>query len=161
MGEKDYETGARVLSSDERARIRQQIEAELEAERLRAAAEEKRRAEELRRSAREREKRPAAERLLEARCLHCHDSERIELAQYGRIGWYATILRMRWLNGAEFSTEEMSVIAGLLTERHPPPVWWTAIEWLLLAAPGLLLWSGWRWWTSLANSHGSKAAAKE
>lgn len=139
-----YDGGAKPpLSEYERESVRRAIELEMGAERARAADEARRFEDEMRRIAAEREARPVAVKLLEARCMRCHNAERIETARYGPIGWHATILRMQWINGAFLAPGERGVLAGYLAATRSAPALRVAAEWLALFATTLwLLWCG-------------------
>jgi len=141
-----YDGGTRPpLSEHERMIVRRQIELEVEAERRRAVDEARLEEEERQRLAAEREARPLALKLLEARCSRCHDAERIEAARYGLLGWHATILRKRWINGAAVVAGESGVIARYLAHLQPAKLPRQVAEWMLLAVSVIVLWGAIRW----------------
>ena len=104
LGGDDYLPSGSGLDAAERARVREEIEAERRraAERAEQAARE-RAAEQARRQAAlaaEAERKPEGERLVEAHCLACHDPEAIGEVLHSWLGWQLTVLRMRIFNGA-------------------------------------------------------------
>ena len=75
--------------------------------------------------------RPMGVRLVERRCGPCHEGTFIAARRYGRPGWWATVLRMEWFNGARFEADERSVIVAHLTMTQGAGPVRTAIEWAL------------------------------
>ncbi|MFN3973089.1 MAG: hypothetical protein ACK4L4_17270 [Gemmobacter sp.] len=127
MDAEAYQTEAGALTETERAAMRARLAAEIAAERARE--EEARRAAqaEAERIAAARAARPLGERLVEARCLTCHDAGQIDRTALGVPGWTVTVLRMAWLNGARLEPGERRLIARHLAARHPVR---NRIEWL-------------------------------
>jgi hypothetical protein len=48
-------------------------------------------------------------RLLEARRTKCHTLEQVVAARHTPIGWWFTVARMRWWNGAAMTGEEAAL----------------------------------------------------
>jgi cytochrome c5 len=132
----EYQTGSRRMSKAQRAREQAIADAERERaeqlERERSMAEETARLQEEARLA----TRPLGVRLVERRCGPCHEGSFIAAQRYGRPGWWATVLRMEWFNGARFEADERSVIVEHLTTTQGAGPARTAIEWAL---PGLAI----------------------
>lgn len=112
------ETEIPPAPSDRESRdaIRAELESRAAAERARAAAAaEAERAAAARLDA-ARAARPAGERLLEARCLACHDRGQIDAQPHGAVMWWATVLRMELLNGATLHRGERAVLVAHLAD---------------------------------------------
>ena len=139
----EYQTGARRMTKEQRARE----QALMDAERARAeqfereqrlAEEAARRAEEERLAAR-----PLGVRLVELRCGPCHDASFIAAARHARPGWWATTLRMEWFNGARLEAGEREVIVAHLATTQPGSPARTALEWGLPSLAAALPLAGW------------------
>jgi mono/diheme cytochrome c family protein len=78
--------------------------------------------------------RPLGERLVEARCGACHGATQIAQAAYGAWGWWFTVQRMRWINGAQIDADEIEPIVGYLSQGQQNR---TRQEKLLAIAAGL------------------------
>ncbi|MFN4101643.1 MAG: hypothetical protein ACK4GT_17915, partial [Pararhodobacter sp.] len=126
-----YQTGAGALTAPERAEMRARLAAEIAVERAREEAARRASEAEAERVATERAARPLGERLVEARCLTCHDAGQIDRIAYGTPGWTVTVARMEWLNGASLEPGERAVIVAHLAARHPDR---NRVEWTLLTA---------------------------
>lgn len=143
----EYQSGARRLSKDERAResVRRAEERERAAavERARQAAEEAERVAHAQRRA----VLPLGVRLIEDRCTACHAAARLAGERRGWLGWWAVVLRMEVLNAARFAPGERSVIVDYLAEHQGARQVRIVLEWI--AAVGVvalapLAWLGWR-----------------
>lgn len=130
-----YETEAGALTEAERAAMRARLAAEIAAEQARAEEARLAAAREAARIEAERAARPLGERLLEARCLTCHDAGQIDRIAQGSLGWTATVLRMEWLNGARLDAGERGAIVAHLAARHPGR---SRAEWAAVIAAGVL-----------------------
>lgn len=113
-----YQTKAGALTDAERAAMRTRLAAEIAAERAREDEARRSAQAEAERIAADRAARPFGERLVEARCLICHDAGQIERTALGAPGWTVTVLRMEWLNGARLETGERVAIVAYLAARH-------------------------------------------
>jgi hypothetical protein len=80
--------------------------------------------------------RPPGERLLEARCLSCHDRPQIDAQPHGAVMWWATVLRMEWLNGATLHRGERAALVAHLADGRTQR---TRMEAFVLAGAGVLL----------------------
>lgn len=143
----EYQTGARRLSKEERAREHARRAEEREkaeaAERARLAAEE---AERLARAQR-RAALPLGALLVEDRCTACHAAATLAGERRGWLGWWAVVLRMEVFNSARFAAGERGVIVDHLVARQAADPARVALEWTTLAgavAVPLLLWLGLR-----------------
>lgn len=142
MSGDDYQTGEDALTPSERAAARARLADQIAAERARAEEAARRAQEEAERRAAERAARPPGERLVEARCLGCHDTAQLRNVEFGRLGWTVTVMRMELLNGAELQRDERSEIARHLAARTPGRSgleWALAVGVLVLAAAALAL----------------------
>lgn len=155
MSSSEYETGARRMTKAQRARE----QALMDAERARAEQfeRERRMAEE---AARQQEEarlaaRPMGVRLVERRCGPCHEGTFIAARRYGRLGWWATVLRMEWFNGARFEADERSVIVAHLATTQPAGPARLAMEWVLPALAVALPLGG---WLGLRRAHSERNA---
>lgn len=118
----DYRAGQGIQNEAERARARAQIEAERrrEAERAEEQARE-RAAEQVRLAAAlaaQAARRPAGALLTEARCGACHALDSMATVRHTSLGWRLTVLRMRYLNGAEISAQDADAIVDYLTQTQ-------------------------------------------
>ncbi len=147
----DFETETGVLPSDEAAEIRARIRAEIAADRAREDEERRVAQAEAERISVARAARPLGERLVEIRCLTCHDARQIEGTTLGRPGWTITVVRMEWLNGARLEPGDRAAIIAHLAARHPERNRW---EWTVLImglvamavfALGAWFWKRGRW----------------
>lgn len=109
----DYAVGA-TTTSEERVRLLEAIAAEREAEAAREKARQAADAEARQRAAEAEARRPREERLLEARCTQCHRLEQVAAARHTPIGWWFTVARMRWWNGAAMTGEEAALLVAHL-----------------------------------------------
>jgi hypothetical protein len=114
----DYAVGA-TTTSEERARLLEAIAAEREAEAAREEALQAAEAEARQRAAEAEARRPPEERLLEARCTKCHTLEQVSAARHTPIGWWFTVARMRWWNGAAMTGDEAAVLTAHLAQSQP------------------------------------------
>lgn len=93
---------------------------------------------------------PEGRRLVEQRCLSCHGERTLEDADFGRLGWHVTVLRMNWVNGAEIRAGEHGMIVDHLRAQSTPSPARIAGEWIMAAllAAGLafVLWRAIRRW---------------
>lgn len=128
-----YQTEADALTEAERAAMRARLAAEIAEERAREEAARRAAQAEAERIAVERAARPLGERLVEARCLSCHDVGQIDRTSLGTPGWTITVIRMEWLNGARLEPGERAVIVGHLSDRHPDR---TLMEWAFVVTAG-------------------------
>lgn len=119
MDAEAYQTEAGALSEAERAAMRARLAAGIAAERAREQEARRAAQAEAERIATERAARPLGERLVEARCLTCHDAGQIDRTALGGPGWTVTVLRMEWLNGARLQPGERTAIVAHLAARHP------------------------------------------
>jgi hypothetical protein len=124
--------------SDEAMRdaIRAEIAARAAAERAAAAAAAEAAAAAAARDEALRAARPPGERLLELRCLTCHDRRQIDAKPHGRVIWWATVLRMEWLNGAALHRGERAVLVAHLADGREAR---TRMEWGALAGGAAVL----------------------
>ncbi|MDZ7663334.1 hypothetical protein [Thiohalophilus sp.] len=157
MDAEQYQSREGAPTAEERERLRAEIAAEREAARRREAAEQaEREAARQRRQAIEAAQ-PAGRRLYERRCLGCHAPEALAQTRHTRPGWYLTIARMRWLNGAAVSGKEARVISGYLTKQQPLEGWQRPGEYGLIALLPLGLagvgYGGYRWYRRRVNRH--------
>ncbi|MDZ7709745.1 MAG: hypothetical protein U5K36_06415 [Roseovarius sp.] len=153
MASDDYQTEAGSLSPEEREAARQRLAERIAAERARAEdAAQKAQAEAEARAA-ARAARPLGEKLVEARCLTCHDRPQIDAAEFGPLGWNITVLRMQWLNGAELKSGDRRVIVSHLAAASQGRA---VLEWGLAVLSGLALlvavMATWLWWRRRARS---------
>lgn len=137
-----YQTEAEALTELERAEMRARLAAEIDAERAREDVARLAAQAEADRLDAERAARPLGERLVEARCLTCHDAGQIDRTALGAPGWTVTVVRMEWLNGARLEPGERAVIVAHLAARHPDrnEVEWTLVLLAGMAALGLGAW---------------------
>ena len=152
MDASEYEVKKALRSATERGSVQSEIEAEERTQRRREAE----RLERERAQAREREAmlaaRPYPVRLVEARCNGCHRGEDYDGKRYGWLGWQTVILRMQFLNGAQFGPGERGVLARHLSEQQPAGASWLILEWAVAGVscvivsipPFLLLRMRWR-----------------
>lgn len=136
MASDEYQTDAGAMSAEEREAARQRLADQIAAERARAEEAVRRAREEAERAAAQRAAQPLGERLIEARCLSCHDRRQIDAARFGPIGWTFTALRMQVLNGASLQPGERQVVVAHLAARSPERA---AREWTLAALSFLVL----------------------
>jgi cytochrome c553 len=90
--------------------------------------------------------RPYPERLLDS-CAACHAPAALAGVSHSWLGWYLTLSRMRWLNGASLDHAQILILTDHLTQRQPADQFKTLREYLVVALPvvlPLLLWLGWR-----------------
>ena len=141
MAGEDYQTDAGALSAEERAAVRARLAEEIAAERARAEETARAAATEARRREAEWAARPLGDRLVETRCLTCHDEGQIDAARFGTLGWTMTVLRMDLLNGAKLERGERSEIVRHLADRNPGRSrWeWTAASIAALTAAGAVV----------------------
>lgn len=134
MDASEYQPGARRLTPAERARelkwLQDQAAREAQRERERQAIEERAR----QAAAAARAARPPGERLLEARCGPCHGPDQLRARRYGRLGWWAVLARMQWLNGARFDSGERRAIVAYLVATQRAGWKREALEWAIAAA---------------------------
>jgi hypothetical protein len=114
----DYAVGA-TRGPDERERLQRAIAAEREADAARAKAREAAEAQARRRAAAAEALRPREERLVEALCTKCHTLEQVAAARHTPIGWWFTVARMRWWNGAAMTGEEAELLVAHLAQSQP------------------------------------------
>lgn len=129
MAGDDYQTEAGSLSPEERDAAPARLAAEIEAERARAEDAARKAQAEAEARAAARAARPLGERLVEARCLTCHDTRQIDAAGYGTIGWTVTVMRMEFLNGVTLQSGERGVIVSHLSARSQGRA---TLEWALV-----------------------------
>jgi hypothetical protein len=114
MGADDYRVGQRRSTAAERdedaARALAEREREAQAERERRALAEVALRQELARRA----ALPRGARLAEEQCTGCHPASTYASTRRSALGWTLVLLRMRWLNGAETGTGEITAIVGHL-----------------------------------------------
>jgi hypothetical protein len=139
----DYAVGA-TPSPDERERLQRAIAAEREAEAAREEARQAAEGEARQRTAAAEARRPPEERLLEARCTKCHTLEQVSAARHTPIGWWFTVLRMRWWNGAAMTGEEAELLVAHLAQSQPARGGARLVEYALAAlgvsvVPGSIL----------------------
>lgn len=150
MSGADYESGAGALSVDEREALRRKLADEIAAERARAAAAAAQEAAAATAEAARLARRPLGERLVEARCRSCHDTETLRRTARGWLGWYATVLRMQWINGAETARTERAEIVSWLVKANPASRLRIWTEWVValgaLGAGGLAVRVGLTLW---------------
>jgi hypothetical protein len=145
-----YESETALRDPGEQARYLQQIERERVDEARREAqrlAEEARAAEERRRVE---SQRPWPERLTEQRCTLCHAATNYTANAHSWIGWWAVMLRMKYMNAAPLGWEEMPPIVAHLSEQHPAGTTDAVLEWAafaggLLAPVALTAGAIWHW----------------
>jgi hypothetical protein len=118
----DYRAGQSIQNGAERARARAQIEAERRREAERAEEQARERAVEQARLAAalaaQAARRPSGAILTEARCGACHALDSMAMVRHTSLGWRLTVLRMRYLNGAEISAQDADVIVDYLTQTQ-------------------------------------------
>lgn len=131
-----YQTEAGALTQAERAAMRARLAAEIEEERAREEGARRMAQAEAERIEAERATRPLGVRLVEARCLTCHDAGQIDRTALGAPGWTVTVLRMEWLNGAVLEPGERGVIVEHLAARHPER---NRSEWIGLMSGSVLI----------------------
>ncbi len=131
-----YQTEAGALTEAERAAMRARLAAEIAEERAREEVARRAAQAEAERIAVERAARPLGERLVEARCLSCHDVGQIDRTRLGTPGWTITVIRMEWLNGARMEPGERAVIVGHLSDRHPDR---SLVEWAFVVTAGAVM----------------------
>ncbi len=122
LGGDDYLPSGSGLDAAERARVREEIEAERRraAERAEQAAREQARRQAV--LAAEAERKPEGERLVEVHCLRCHAPELIAATRHTWLGWQLSVQRMRILNGAQIpSPEARSIIEYLAKSQGAGP----------------------------------------
>ncbi len=151
MDSSDYSSGA-VSSDPERLkRLRDEVAAERRAEARRAAEREAAAIAERARLDAERATRPYPERLIEVRCHSCHAPEVLARTRHTRAGWYLTITRMRWFNGAAMENADALALAAYLAQVQPARGSRALVEYaglVLIPFAPLALWLGWRRWRS-------------
>lgn len=93
---------------------------------------------------------PEGRQLVEQRCLSCHGERTLSEAEFGRLGWHATVTRMNWVNGAGVGFGERGPVVDYLSEQSEPSMARVIGEWvfaaLLAAGAGFVLWRGIRRW---------------
>jgi len=148
MNAEEYQADARRLTEEELAREIARLADEREraeaAERARQAAEE---AERLAQEAQRRAAMPLGLRLIEERCTRCHSPDFLANQRRGWLGWWAVVLRMELLNGAEFAAGERRVIVDYLAEHQNASSVRNALEWLVAVGAVVLaplVWLGWQ-----------------
>jgi hypothetical protein len=114
----DYAVGA-TPGPEERERLQRVIAAEREADATREEARAAAEAQARRRAAEAEALRPKVERLVEARCTKCHTLEQVAAARHTPIGWWFTVARMRWWNGAAMTGEEAELLVAHLAQSQP------------------------------------------
>jgi hypothetical protein len=141
------------LETVEAMRQKERVAREQEEAQRQAAEQARRDAAERARLAAELAARPHAVRLIEQRCLGCHDLAALELTPRTRLGWEWVTLRMQWLNGAELERGERSLIAAHLAQARPAPTRRVLVEYLALALVAVLAaWQVWRRWHRAPNN---------
>jgi hypothetical protein len=114
----DYAVGG-TTAPEERERLLKAIAAEREADAAREKAREAANAQARRRAAAAEALRPREERLVEALCTKCHTLEQVAAARHTPIGWWFTVARMRWWNGAAMTGEEAELLVAHLAKSQP------------------------------------------
>ncbi len=150
MDDRSYTPHRSSSPQGEMERVRRQIDEEKAIDARRAAESARAEEEAERRLAAANSARPRGERLLELRCRSCHGPENFDNARFGWIGWHATILRMRFVNGAELCWGEHFLIAQHLLETRAATKLQQTIEWVMAVAflasvVGFMTWLR-RWW---------------
>jgi cytochrome c5 len=146
MDSADYASGQALSSPAERERAGAHIEAQRRAEiERKAAAQAEAEAARMRIEA-ERARRPYAERLLEARCGACHAPDSLADTRHTRPGWYLTVARMRFLNGAAISHDEAMALTAHLAREQPASRGGALLEYALVLLLPLMLGAGWFGW---------------
>lgn len=127
----EYQTGSRRMTRAQRAQEQARIDAERE--RAEQSELERRLQEEVARQeeARRRAARPPGVQLVEYRCGPCHSPDFVARHAFGRVGWWVTVLRMEWFNGARLAAAERPVIVAHLVETQPAGAARAALEWSL------------------------------
>jgi cytochrome c5 len=136
MSDSDYKTDAGSLSAEESEAVRRRLSDQIAAERAREEEAKRAAKAEAERIETEREARPLGAKLVEARCLTCHNAGQMQRAAFGTPGWTATVLRMEWLNGARLEPGERAVIIGYLAARNPDH---NAREWIFVFAASMVV----------------------
>lgn len=143
----EYQSGARRLSKQERAREEARRAEERETaqalERTRRAAD----AAERLALAQRRAALPIGARLVEDRCTACHAAATLAAERRGWLGWWAVVVRMEFFNGARFVPGERSVIVSHLAEHQAAGRLRVVFEWALamaVVALAPLAWLGWK-----------------
>jgi hypothetical protein len=144
------------LTEEERERRQQAVQRQIEEAQRRAEEQARQEAEARRQVEAELAARPYSVRLTEARCLGCHNMDRLLERPRARLGWELVALRMQRFNGAHLKPGERAVIARHLAEAYPAPAHRKVAEAatlaLLVLAPALL---GWLWWRRRNGSRSS------
>jgi len=133
------------LTDEEAQRQRERVLREAERARVQAAERERHEAAERMRIDAEHAARPFAVRLIEQRCVGCHDMELVTFKPRTRIGWEWVVLRMQWINGAALAPGERTIIATHLADRHRAPARRALAELATaLLVFGIAGWLSWR-----------------
>ena len=150
MDPTEYQSADSTPTTAERERIRAEVEAEREAARQREMTEQAERDAALRRRQTLETTQPYPQRLHRRRCLGCHAPEVLAQTRHTWPGWYLTIARMRWFNGAVMTSEEARVINGYLAQQQPLQGWQRLAEYGLFALLPLTLlglgYGGYHWY---------------
>lgn len=144
-----YRAQGTLSDTTERQRVREAIEAERQAEAKREAerrsqAQQKRQQLEM-----ELARRPYPQRLMEMRCGACHAADALTHIGHTWPGWFLTISRMRFLNGAAINHPEAMVLTTHLAKEQPASRVGALLEYALVLLLPLTLgaaWFGWRAW---------------
>jgi hypothetical protein len=135
----DYAAPGAAVPSKSPEDLRQEIEAEIAAERRRDEERLRREQEAARLRELELAARPLPVRLLESRCATCHEPGYFEQRRYSRLGWEVVILRMQLLNAAELAAGERAIIAAHLAAERPASAARVALDALVVSSPIALL----------------------
>jgi hypothetical protein len=114
----DYAVGG-TTAPEERERLLKAIAAEREVDAAREKAREAAEAQARRRAAAAEALRPREDRLVESLCTKCHTLEQVAAARHTLIGWWFTVARMRWWNGAAMTGEEADLLVAHLAQSQP------------------------------------------
>lgn len=125
----EYQTRQAVRSETEARRLRAILDREEEAAAQRARLAQDTEAQRLAAEGARLAARPWPQRLTEERCTLCHSASNYATGGHTLPGWWAVILRMRYINQAPVTWGDHWTIALHLAENHPADAETVAYEW--------------------------------
>lgn len=145
MDDSEYQSKGVITDPEERQRLQRIFADERAAEAQRQAERAAQDQAEQARLAILEASRPYPERLRDMRCGTCHTLSTLEPVRHTQAGWYLTINRMRWLNGAhDIDHPETLLLSQYLADNQGlrGSRAWLEYAWVLLT-PLLLVWGSW------------------
>ena len=153
LSSEDYGAGTVTRSDAELAELRAEIEAARQREVELALAQAREQAAEQERLqatlAAARARLPPGALLAQTHCWNCHAPDVLATARHTWLGWHLTVLRMRYLNGAQIPARDLGTIVEHLTRTQGASLPQAALEYGLAALVVLATWAlvrrGLRW----------------